>query len=59
MSEKRVTSQIIIRVDPALHRQFRRATFDQGISMREVMENAIDDYLRTRSDDDRRTTLAA
>jgi predicted HicB family RNase H-like nuclease len=48
MSEKRETSQIVVRVDPALHRAFRRATFDQGISMREIVENAIDMYLQGR-----------
>jgi predicted HicB family RNase H-like nuclease len=48
MNEKRETSQIVVRVDPALHRAFRRATFDHGISMREIVENAIDTYLRDR-----------
>jgi hypothetical protein len=50
MSEK-ITSQLVIRIDPKLHRQFRHATIDHGSSMREVLEGAIDQYLRSRPRD--------
>jgi hypothetical protein len=45
---KKQTTQLVVRVDPTLHRQFRHATIDHGTSMREVLEGAIDQYLRSR-----------
>ena len=52
-------SQVVIRIDPALHRAFRHAVIDDDTSLKEVMENAIDGYLRTRSGYDLRTAPAA
>jgi translation initiation factor 1 (eIF-1/SUI1) len=50
MSENRRTpSQIIVRVEQELHREFKAATALQGIPMQEVLVNAIDAYLRTHS----------
>jgi predicted HicB family RNase H-like nuclease len=49
MSENRRTpAQLIVRVEPSLHREFKAATALQGVPMQEVMVNAIDAYLRER-----------
>ena len=46
MSEKRATTQFLVRLDPELHQRFRQYTFDHGLSMRAVVEDAIDGFMR-------------
>lgn len=48
MSEKRATGQFLVRLDPELHQRFRQYTFDHGLSMREVVEDAIGEFMRSK-----------
>jgi predicted HicB family RNase H-like nuclease len=46
MTDKKATGQFLVRMDPDLHHELRRFTCDNGLSMREVVENSVGEYLR-------------
>jgi hypothetical protein len=50
MTDKKATGHFLVRMDPKLHRELRRFAFDHGLTMREVVEGAVGEYLRVRRD---------
>jgi len=45
---KQEMPSVMVRLDPETHQAFRRATFDHGIPMQQVLEAAVKAYLMER-----------
>jgi predicted HicB family RNase H-like nuclease len=50
MTDKKATGQFITRLDPKLHHELRMHAATHGVSMREIVENCVANFLRSRAE---------